>query len=153
MSSGQQSQAQASSDIHTVIHRLCHRGDLNEIKRRFSQLSETQIEHALSLKRGQIEFIPIHAAATNGRVEVLDYLLERPCAEHLINFQTGNNGYTALHLAVISGHPHCVRVLLKHGADMKITDFNGKTAQQRAQAKKSTEIVSIFVSQGKLISL
>ena len=149
MSLEQQSQA---CDIHTVIHQLCCQGDLNEIKRRFSQLSETQIEHALSLKRGQIEFIPIHAAATNGRVEVLDYLLEWSCAEHLINSQTGNNGYTALHLAVIGGHAHCVRVLLKHGADVRITDRGGKTAKQRAQAKKSTEIVSIFVSQGKLIA-
>ena len=141
----------ASSDIYEVIHQLCNRGDLQEIKRRFGQLSDTQIEYVLSVKQGQFEFTPIHTAATKGRAEVLDYLLARSCAcaQHLVNFQTGNNGYTALHLAVIGGHAHCVRVLLKHGADVSIVDSGGKTAKQRAEAKKSSEISRIFMSEGK----
>ena len=141
---------QQSSDIYATIHRLCYKGDLEEIKRRFSQLSETQIEHALSLKQRQSEFTPIHAAATNGRAELIDYLLTKSYhALQLISLQTTNRGYTPLHLAVVGGHVHCVRVLLKHGADIRVTDRGGKTARQRGEAKKFGDIVRILRSEGK----
>ena len=145
------STVQQSSDIYAIIHRLCYKGDLEEIKRRFSQLSESQIEHALSLKQGQSEFTPLHAAATNGRAELIDYLLTKSChALQLINLQTANHGYTPLHLAVVGGHIHCVRVLLKHGADIRITDRGGKTVTQRGEAaKKSGDIIRILRSEGK----
>ena len=141
---------QNTTDIYATVHRLCYKGDLEEIKRRFSQLSETHIERALSLKQGQFEFTPIHAAATNGRAELIDYLLTRSCTQKLINTQTANHGYTPLHLAVVGGHVHCVRVLLKHGADIRITDRGGKTAKQRGEAKKFGDIVRILRSKGKL---
>ena len=92
---------------------------------------------------------PIHTAATNGRAQVLDYLLARKCAQQLINLQTANSGYTPLHLAVIGGHVQCVKVLLKYGADLSKTDRGGKTAIQRA--KKAVEITRTIVSEGKCL--
>ena len=132
------------------IHRLCYQGDLDEIKRCFSQLSETQIEQALSLKQGQFEFTPIHAAATNGRAGVLEYLLQRSrthCSQ-LINTQTAKSRYTPLHLAVINGHVNCLKVLLRYGADIRATDCNGKTAIQSADARHLGDLVQILRNKG-----
>ena len=137
-----------------MIHHLCYQGDLDEIKRRFSQLSETQIEHALSVQQGQFEFTPIHAAATNGRAEVLEYLLQISCegCGQLINTQTAKSRYTPLHLAVINGHENCVKVLLRYGADVRATDRDGKTAIQKAQAaRKMPNIVHVLRNKGKLV--
>ena len=133
-----------------MIYHLCYQGDLDEIKRRFSQMGETQIERTLSVQQGQFEFTPIHAAATNGRAEVLEYLLQISCARcrQLINTQTAKTGYTPLHLAVINGHQNCVKVLLRYGADIRATDRDGKTAIQRANARNMGDIVRILRNEG-----
>jgi ankyrin repeat protein len=64
----------------------------------------------------------LHAAAVHGRISMLDTLLEL-CPENL-NVQNAN-GNTPLHDAIGWNNPKAIPILLKAGADLCISNFEG----------------------------
>lgn len=65
-------------------------------------------------------------AASVGKAELVQWLLEQCHAD--IDVRDQESGWTSLHRALFYGQLHCARILLKHGASLKTTDFNGLTA-------------------------
>lgn len=62
-----------------------------------------------------------------GQVAILRALLNFDWASSVINVQCTLKGLTPLHMAVKSGSRACVQVLMQHGANVEIEDYNGDT--------------------------
>lgn len=58
--------------------------------------------------------------------------------------QRGENGITALHLAVLKGNAGSVSTLLAHGADPGIKDDSGRTALDFARKNKDLKLVRMM---------
>ncbi|CAM9759150.1 unnamed protein product [Chrysoparadoxa australica] len=66
----------------------------------------------------------LHLAASEGRLEMLNMLLEKGAP---VNPQN-DSGETPLMTAVVNGHESCARALMLAGADLEMVDVNGGTA-------------------------
>ena len=71
-------------------------------------------------------------AARNGHADVVSALLDTPQGKAMVNLQD-DKGMTSLMHAVESGHSDIVTSLLKAGADLTITNNDGKTAENLAE--------------------
>lgn len=81
------------------------------------------------------------SATLNGRMDVLEFLLEKNQAE--IN-HVNVEGKTALIIAAEYGYREIVDILLKRGADSTISSLEGKTALQYASEWNHDEIVELL---------
>ncbi len=66
-------------------------------------------------------------ASQNGHLAIVKLLV---AAKAHVNAQNGPHGATALHIAVATGQTEIVSVLLKNGADPKVTDKVNVSLQQ-----------------------
>ena len=71
----------------------------------------------------------LHPAVQNPNIEMVEYLLGYKEPMMAINAQDCD-GHTALHLAIVNSE--IVKLLLRHGADMKVQDRHGLTPVHRA---------------------
>ena len=71
----------------------------------------------------------LHCAANNGRLEAVQYLLQRGASVDVPN----NYKSTALHYAAYGGHAAVARELALHGADPRLTTEDGDTPLQVAK--------------------
>jgi ankyrin repeat protein len=87
---------------------------------------------------------PLHYAATNGHLEIMNLLLEN----HAYIDASSPNGSTPLMMAALYGSPSAVKLLLEAGADPLITNSLGLNAvafAQRHGRMESAEIIAAFV--------
>ena len=92
-------------------------------------------------------------AATDGKIELVNYLLTLPNIDFdakWMDFMDGDadpHGETALHLAAMEGKLEVVKALIQAGANPSIPDSNGKTVTDvlvdRVKNSKSTQISQI----------
>ena len=82
---------------------------------------------------------PIHAAASNGHFDVVEFLVEQNVD---LNLQT-NFGFTALDLAVINKHAQIVEFLLQAKVDKTMRNEVGRTALHLACQSGEKEIFEI----------
>eukprot|EP01048_Picozoa_sp_COSAG05_P012482 COSAG05_NODE_1251_length_5381_cov_82.840591_4_plen_181_part_00 len=71
----------------------------------------------------------LHWAAIKGRLEAVQYLLQRGASVDVPN----NYKNTALHWAACGGHAAVARELVLHGADPRLTEVGGNTPLQDAE--------------------
>ena len=76
-------------------------------------------------------YTPLIMACSQGYVETPKALLE---AGANINYQSPNDGATALHHAVTSGFVDCTKLLMSHSPDLTIKDKGDMTAAECAKA-------------------
>ena len=87
---------------------------------------------------------PLHYAATNGHIEIMNLLLEN----HAYIDASSPNGSTPLMMAALYGTPSAVKLLLEAGADPLITNAQGLSAidfAQRHGRMDAAEIIAAFV--------
>lgn len=87
---------------------------------------------------------PLHYAATNGHIEIINLLLEN----HAYIDAASPNGSTPLMMAALYGSPSAVKLLLEAGADPMLTNALGLNAidfAQRHGRMESAEIIAAFV--------
>ena len=87
---------------------------------------------------------PLHYAATNGHVAIIELLLE----QHAYIDAESPNGTTPLMMAAQYGSPAAVKVLLEAGADPKLKNQLGLTAidfANRAGRQEVAELIATFV--------
>ena len=83
---------------------------------------------------------PLHGAAQNGNVEIINLLLDKGA-----NPNTKNKlGGTPLMWAAVYGNDDAARLLLKRGADPSLKDNDGITALGWAMENKRTSTVSLL---------
>ena len=85
---------------------------------------------------------PLHYAATNGHLAVMNLLLEK----HAYIDATSPNGTTPLMMAARYGPPTAVKLLLDEGADPTIKNDMGLTALDFAQQASRPDAIKIITS-------
>lgn len=79
--------------------------------------------------------------ALYGHVEIAELLLR-----HGAEVNAGAGGNTPLHATALYGRAAMARWLLDHGADPAATDYEGKTALQRAEERGHRELTELLRS-------
>jgi len=114
------------------IHDAAGRGDLENVMRLVQE--DPGILVSPDDDRGRT---PLHFAASNGRLEVACYLLDRGADIHTKD----ERGGTALWLACHSGHVGMVELLVSRGADPTKTNSVGDTLLIEAAVQGHVEAV------------
>ena len=141
---------QSAMGDDALLHKLCQGGELEKIVEFVVQFPERlALEDRLANRKGVFGYTPLHEAVASGHYRVLDYLLVRAGDSH-VNCRA-NSGYTPMHLAASSGHVDCVRVLLKHNADIAVMDEYGKTPKQTAELSSKMPIVRVLRGAGETV--
>ena len=126
------------------LHKLCRNGNLRKVRKFLEQTDREQLTELLTTRKGVFSgYTPLHEAVAGGHCKVVDYLLS--CTDADVNCRA-KRGSTILHVAASTGHEECVKVLLHHGADITLTDINGKTPEQ---ASSKSSIKRILRSEGE----
>ena len=88
----------------------------------------------------------LHYAAYDGRLEAVQYLLQRGASVDVPN----NDKRTALHYAAINGHAAVARELVLHGADPRLTDDEyGETPLQVAEEEGHGAAIGAAIEEGQ----
>lgn len=81
-----------------------------------------------------------YAAALNGHLDVIKYLLEE-CPNPININAIDEYGGTCLHWAALKGRKEVVQYLCKHGIDIHLKSFDNRTALQLAKDKHKQKCV------------
>jgi ankyrin repeat protein len=110
----------------TPLHLAVREGNFKT----FVELLKFDANQAITDENG---LLPIHFAAINNRVEMLQVLLDWSVS--FINYPDPFQLKTALHLAAERGHISIVQELLERGADVSLADSEGFLSIHLAAAK------------------
>ncbi len=86
-------------------------------------------------------FYPLHAAATNGDIDVVKALLDKKAE---LDVQTLAKGRTPLHCAIENEFAPVVRALLAAGANPDIANKEGQSPRDIASAKGKPHLMDLF---------
>jgi len=89
-------------------------------------------------------YSPLHKAAYNGRLEVVEYLISQGADVNAVS----GSGSTPLHGAGYYGHPEIAKALLDAGARGDIANAGGYTPLLSASAGNHGDIVRLLVERG-----
>ena len=88
---------------------------------------------------------PLMVAAQWNRPGIVSFLLSNGAD---VQAQEHSSGCNALMFACLSGNPEVVRLVLKHGAPVNSTNFNGRTALMTAAFCGITKVVRMLLQHG-----
>ena len=92
---------------------------------------------------------PLFVAAAEGHAAVVRALADGDdCFGENVNAQTPGTLFTPLCIAAMQGRAGCVRLLLELDADPTITNCNGETPLQVAQAKGRPDVLEALSDAG-----
>ncbi|KAI8927037.1 ankyrin repeat-containing domain protein [Entophlyctis helioformis] len=141
---------------------LCARyGELDELKQLIEAHKDTVSLREAALCRSETGgHTPLHMAAANGHVSVLEYLVSglttvtalstsiepvsADAQKAAVNVQN-DEGSTPLHWASLNGHLDAVNLLLAHGARATLRNKAGKSAVTVAAQADKAEIVDVLL--------
>ena len=96
--------------------------------------------------RNQYGQTPLHYAAARKRFSMLSAILETGNPMHIDTPDL--RGMTPLHDAAVAGCIRSVEVLLKHGADLTVSDNNGQTSLHKAAKAGALDCVALLMKSG-----
>ncbi|KAF9405437.1 hypothetical protein BGZ94_003543 [Podila epigama] len=115
-------------------------GELEEIQAVVATSGPEKAKQLLS-HQGEFGKTPLHMAAANGHIDVIEYLISIIPSE-AVNIQN-EQGNTALHWAATNGHLKAVEALITKGkADNKIKNAAGHTAILEAEMHEHEKVVA-----------
>ena len=126
--------------FHTGIFvDACKHGDVSQVH----MMLEKEPELAY-LKDNKGNSALFHAVA-NGHISIADALLRITRQPDDVESE---KGFTPLLIAATNGHSAMVRLLLDHGANPNLRNFDGVTALHNAIFEKQIEIVGLLIEHG-----
>jgi len=118
----------------TALHRAAARGQVRAVR--------LLLDRGASVNAADDEgTTPLLAATYRGHREVVKLLLERGAA---VNAQEMRYRLSSLTHAVGRNDKELVKLLLRYGADPLLKAADGRTALDRAEANRATEIVALL---------
>ena len=142
----------------TPLHLAARRGSASDVERlvddglrKCDEARLPYLERQSCYKSGTVDTLgasgwaPLHEAAMNGHLEVIEYLLEKNAD---INVRS-RIGSTPLHWAARGGHTAAARLLLDHGADLDATNYEGKSALEWAPQQQKTKVLQAWGRSGE----
>ncbi|KAG0356287.1 hypothetical protein BGZ54_000779 [Gamsiella multidivaricata] len=115
-------------------------GELEEIQAVVESSGPEKAKVLLS-HQGEYGKTPLHMAAANGHIDVVEYLISIISPE-AINIQN-EQGNTALHWAATNGHAKVVETLITKGkANYKLKNAAGHTAMLEAEIHEREQVVA-----------
>jgi uncharacterized protein len=134
----------AQGDGMTALHWAAFREDLELVK----MLIGAGADVKAATRDGAIT--PLFLACTNGNAAIIGELLKAGADANSVN----GNGTTALMTAASAGSADAVKVLLEHGADVKVKEHaHGQTALMFAAALNRAAVVKILIEHGSEIDV
>jgi len=116
------------------VFEACEAGDVASVRRLL------QVDRALPNAREAGGITPLHSAATEGRVEVVELLLS---AGANVN-ATNQWNVTPIYLAAALGHKEVCSLLLARGANVRIADHKGETPLQAARRNGHQDVIDLL---------
>jgi ankyrin repeat protein len=98
-------------------------------------------------KKDALGFSYLHLAAGVGNPELIEILI---AAGLSVNTKLGKKQSTPAHSAVSWSKVASLKVLLKHGADLNLTNADGKTPADLAMELRNPEVLEFFKSQNSI---
>eukprot|EP00057_Strongylocentrotus_purpuratus_P015926 XP_011670400.1 PREDICTED: ankyrin repeat domain-containing protein 50-like [Strongylocentrotus purpuratus] len=90
------------------------------------------------------DWTPLHAAASNGRLEDVQVIIDRGADLN----RADKDGWTPLYTASLYGHLDVVQFLIGQGADLKTANEDGMTPLHAASLKGHLNVVQFLIRQG-----
>nr|CAB3221726.1 serine-rich adhesin for platelets-like [Phallusia mammillata] len=104
--------------IRRDVHDLIKEGDARNV------IELLTVRPELKEQQNEKGWRPIHIAASNGKLEILQWL-----AANGVNLGAETpTGYTAIHMAAIHGHVQCMMVIHAMGGSLNAVNVDGQTA-------------------------
>ena len=88
---------------------------------------------------------PIHIAAQNGHLEILQYLVSNKADINVVNLK----GNTALHMAIEYDYVEASKFLIDSGADLDIKNSSEFPAYKGIEGTKTFELISLSMAKTK----
>ena len=132
--------SESISPTHTnSLFHVCKEGDLDIVR---AMVERTQVDLEARIGSG---WTPLHLAARNGHLPVVQYLCEQGAdkeeRDHI-------HGDTPLHWAAFNGHLPVVQYLCEQGADKEARGDNGWTSLHSAASRGRLPVVQYLCEQG-----
>lgn len=115
----------ASGTGNTPLHLAVRRKDKWAVAMLLHKGADVNAKNSSGVTPLQMTANQFRGDLSHDHAQVLDLLLQ---AKALIDERAGAVSRTALHLAVVSGTAHAVKILLDYGANPRLADKNGNTA-------------------------
>jgi ankyrin repeat protein len=125
------------------IHDVAHQGDLTKMKTLLT--ANPQLINAKDARNST----PLHFAADNGSIEVIELLLENGADLKAIDV----DGDTPLHWAAFAGHQDVVELFIAAGAEINTKNKKGLTPLEYAVRLGHTDVVDFLLAKGVEIPL
>lgn len=107
-----------------------------------AEVARLLLEHGADPNRADVySWTPLMRAVRESRLETVRLLVDNTRTD--VN-RRGENGVTALHLAVVEGDRDTVKLLLAGGADPRIEDNSGRTALDFARQNNNISLLRIM---------
>lgn len=119
-------------------------GDINEVKSLVDKDGPLGDLIADINTRGLDQWTPLHFAANENKLDIVQFLLSHPEIE--ID-ATSTIGRTPLHLASIRGHMNIVRTLVSKGANKNAKDFDESTPLHHASEFGHFEVIIFLIKE------
>lgn len=121
-----------------TLYDAVERGDINTVKELIAEGAKTDV------KEGVYAQTALHAAARNGRSDIIRILLDAGADVNSRDYW----GDTALEYAAYKGSIESVKLLLDNGADVNSKDNHGKTPLIAAAEGYHTDIIKLLIDKG-----
>lgn len=128
---------QTQAEIQEDFFMACAKGDLAEVIKKINEgakINEPRSVHYLNTG--------LHYACEQGRVDVINALIDRGAD---IN-QTNNEDETPGHSAISKNQVEAAKILINNNADLEATNMFGEKFIHLALARKQTEIMDLLIA-------
>ncbi|XP_063676952.1 transient receptor potential cation channel subfamily A member 1-like [Bolinopsis microptera] len=123
---------------------------IHSLTRKFKKaMGETDLKMKGHLdKAGEEKFTCLHLACKDGRVDVVEFILNNRADQNLRTMERE----TALHISAHKGHTEVVKMLVDAGCPLEAKNIAGETAMHEAAKADQTEVIQYLSDKGANIN-